>query len=180
MRPAMRFPLRSMCSHHRGHRYISIRRFTKPNLTPFGRPLHRALHPIRSHFFPHTFITMSFCKDCISGMKLLFLRDHEHQRDDPLQVLVTKAHPKVNPIILILSHSYFKTPTGTYEEINGIKTYVATPTTDYPKNKAILYISDVFGLELQNNRVRRTRLAIPGLRIFTDEAYSAPSRRFCS
>ena len=113
-------------------------------------------------------------------MRLLFLRGHEHERDDFLQVLVTKAHPKVNPITLILSHSYFKTPTGTYEEINGIKTYVATPTTDYPKNKAILYISDVFGLELQNNRVRRTRLAIPDLRIFTDEAYSAPSRRFCS
>ena len=119
---------------------------------------------------------MSFCKDCISGMELLFLRDHEHQRDDPFQVLVMKAHPKVNPIILILCHSHFQPPTGTYEEINGIKTYVATPTTDYPKNKAILYISDVFGLELQNNRVRPTRLAIPDLRIFTDEVYSAPSR----
>jgi hypothetical protein len=46
---------------------------------------------------------------------------------------------------------------GTYEEINGIQTYVATPKTDFPKDKAILYITDVYGLELNNNRVRRAR-----------------------
>jgi len=43
---------------------------------------------------------------------------------------------------------------GTYEEINGIKTYVATPKTNYPKDKAVLYLPDVFGLELLNNRAR--------------------------
>ncbi|KAI0252938.1 Alpha/Beta hydrolase protein [Lactifluus subvellereus] len=58
---------------------------------------------------------MSFCKDCISGVR------HEG------------------------------TPEGTYEEINGIRTYVATPQTDYPKDKAIIYLTDVFGLELPNN-----------------------------
>jgi len=42
---------------------------------------------------------------------------------------------------------------GSYEEINGIKTYVATPKTDYPKDKAILYLPDVFGIELNNNLV---------------------------
>ncbi|KAF8271804.1 dienelactone hydrolase endo-1,3,1,4-beta-D-glucanase [Lactarius quietus] len=36
------------------------------------------------------------------------------------------------------------TPEGTYEEIKGIKTYVATPKTDYPKDKAILYLTDAF------------------------------------
>ena len=38
--------------------------------------------------------------------------------------------------------------------INGIKTYVATPKVDYPKDKAIIYVPDVFGFELPNNRVR--------------------------
>jgi hypothetical protein len=38
--------------------------------------------------------------------------------------------------------------------INGIKTYVATPKVDYPKDKAIIYLPDVFGFELPNNRVR--------------------------
>jgi dienelactone hydrolase len=37
--------------------------------------------------------------------------------------------------------------------INGIKTYVATPKGDYPKDKAIIYLPDVFGLELPNNVV---------------------------
>jgi hypothetical protein len=38
--------------------------------------------------------------------------------------------------------------------INGIKTYVATPKVDYPKDKAVIYLTDVFGLELPNNLVR--------------------------
>jgi len=37
--------------------------------------------------------------------------------------------------------------------INGIKTYVGTPKADYPKDKAIIYLPDIFGLELPNNRV---------------------------
>lgn len=45
---------------------------------------------------------------------------------------------------------------GTYEQINGIKTYVATPKTDYPKDKVILYLTDVFGLELNNNCVSQS------------------------
>jgi hypothetical protein len=46
---------------------------------------------------------------------------------------------------------------GTYEEINGIRTYVATPKTDCPKDKAILFLTDVYGLELNNNLARRAR-----------------------
>ena len=38
--------------------------------------------------------------------------------------------------------------------INGIKTYVATPKADYPKDKAVIYLTDVFGLEHPNNPVR--------------------------
>ncbi|KAH8998162.1 chlorocatechol-degradation protein [Lactarius akahatsu] len=65
--------------------------------------------------FLRTSTSMSFCKNCISGVR------HEG------------------------------TAEGTYEQINGIKTYVATPKTDYPKDKAILFLTDVFGLELNNN-----------------------------
>jgi dienelactone hydrolase len=35
------------------------------------------------------------------------------------------------------------------EEINGIKTYVATPKVDYPKDKVVLYLTDVFGLDFR-------------------------------
>ncbi|KAH9991592.1 alpha/beta-hydrolase [Russula vinacea] len=50
---------------------------------------------------------MSFCKDCISGVR------------------------------------YEGTAEGTYEEINGIKTYVATPKVDHPKDKAVIYLTDL-------------------------------------
>jgi len=45
------------------------------------------------------------------------------------------------------------TPVGKFEEINGVKTYVALPSTDFPKDKAILFLTDIFGVELQNSRL---------------------------
>ena len=47
----------------------------------------------------------------------------------------------LNPILL-----------GTYETIGGYKCYVATPKGDYPKDKVVLFLTDVFGIELVNNR----------------------------
>ena len=43
--------------------------------------------------------------------------------------------------------------TGKIEEIGGVKSYVATPAGEYPKEKAILFLPDAFGLELINNQV---------------------------
>ena len=43
---------------------------------------------------------------------------------------------------------------GKWEKIGGIDTYVATPSGDYPKNKVILFLPDVFGPQLINARVR--------------------------
>ncbi|KAF8159866.1 dienelactone hydrolase endo-1,3,1,4-beta-D-glucanase [Crassisporium funariophilum] len=42
------------------------------------------------------------------------------------------------------------TPTGKWEKIGGVDCYVATPTVDFPKNKAILFLTDVFGPQLIN------------------------------
>ncbi|KAL5492296.1 hypothetical protein ACEPAI_3743 [Sanghuangporus weigelae] len=46
-------------------------------------------------------------------------------------------------------------PTGKIEGINGVQTYVALPPSgkEYDKTKAILYLTDVFGIQLVNNRV---------------------------
>jgi len=63
------------------------------------------------------------------------------------------------------------TPEGTYEEINGIKTYVATPKTDYPKDKAVLYVTDVFGLELPNNRLLPDDFARNGFKVYVPELF---------
>ncbi|KAJ7708959.1 Alpha/Beta hydrolase protein [Mycena rosella] len=45
------------------------------------------------------------------------------------------------------------TPEGKIETIGGIECYVATPTVDYPKNKVLLFLTDVFGLPLVNNKL---------------------------
>ncbi|THH08253.1 hypothetical protein EW145_g2824 [Phellinidium pouzarii] len=45
--------------------------------------------------------------------------------------------------------------TGKIETINGVRTYVAIPPADcdYPKEKALLFLPDVYGLELLNARL---------------------------
>ena len=39
------------------------------------------------------------------------------------------------------------------EKIGGIDCYVATPKGDYAKEKVVLFLTDVFGIPLINNRV---------------------------
>ncbi|KAF8271806.1 alpha/beta-hydrolase [Lactarius quietus] len=63
------------------------------------------------------------------------------------------------------------TPEGTWEVINGIKTYVATPKTDYPKDKVILYLTDVFGLELNNNRLVIDDFARNGFKVYAPDLF---------
>jgi hypothetical protein len=43
---------------------------------------------------------------------------------------------------------------GKWEKIGGVDSYVATPTGEYPQNKAILFLPDVFGGQLPNAQVR--------------------------
>jgi hypothetical protein len=45
------------------------------------------------------------------------------------------------------------TPKGKTEIIDGHEVYVATPTKDYPKQEALLLLTDVYGLALNNNKV---------------------------
>lgn len=42
---------------------------------------------------------------------------------------------------------------GGIEEIGGIKTYVVRPEKEYAVDKAVLYLGDIFGIELPNNCV---------------------------
>lgn len=46
-----------------------------------------------------------------------------------------------------------RTIPGKWEKIGGVDTYVATPSGDYPKDKAILFLTDVFGPQLINAQV---------------------------
>ncbi len=45
---------------------------------------------------------------------------------------------------------------GKVEQIGGVDCYIATPSVEYPTDKVILYIPDVFGIQLVNHKVRRS------------------------
>lgn len=70
------------------------------------------------------------------------------------QAFVTRVPPRVCHVNHIVHTSISPSfVTGKEEIINSVKTYVATPTGDYPKDKAILFLPDVFGIELINSQV---------------------------
>ena len=66
---------------------------------------------------------------------------------------LTKAHPKVG-YPQDLPSQVMTIDKGKWEKIGGVDSYVATPTGDYPQNKAILFLPDVFGPQLPNAQVR--------------------------
>ncbi|KAI0369103.1 hypothetical protein BV20DRAFT_1053402 [Pilatotrama ljubarskyi] len=43
-------------------------------------------------------------------------------------------------------------PEGNIQQIGGVECYVSTPAGDYPKDKVVLFLSDVFGIPLVNNK----------------------------
>ena len=70
-----------------------------------------------------------------------------------VQVFATKAPLRVRLSRQIIIHVDLILFAGKLEIIEGVQSYVATPTVDYPKEKIILYLSDVFGHQLINCQV---------------------------
>jgi len=66
---------------------------------------------------------------------------------------------------------YEGTAEGAFEEINGIKTYVVTPKVDYPKDKVVLYLTDILGLEFPNNRLLAGDFARNGFKIYAPDLF---------
>jgi len=63
-------------------------------------------------------------------------------------------------------------PTGKWEEINGVKSYVATPSKDYPKDKAIIFLTDLFGPDLINNRLLADDFAHNGFKTIVPDYFN--------
>ncbi|KAF6742995.1 dienelactone hydrolase endo-1,3,1,4-beta-D-glucanase [Ephemerocybe angulata] len=64
-------------------------------------------------------------------------------------------------------------PQGKVEEIGGINTYVAIPTEDdYPKDTVILFLTDVFGLELVNNKLLADDFARNGWKVVVPDLFN--------
>lgn len=57
-------------------------------------------------------------------------------------------------------------PAGKLETINGVLTYVALPETEYPKDKAILFLPDIFGVELSNAKLLADDFAKNGFQVY--------------
>ncbi|KAF5392187.1 hypothetical protein D9757_001374 [Collybiopsis confluens] len=56
------------------------------------------------------------------------------------------------------------TPKGKWEKIGGIDCYVGIPQdVEYPKDKALLFLSDVFGMQLVNNQLLVDDFAANGI-----------------
>ena len=78
---------------------------------------------------------MSFCKDCVRGESRSIIS------------ALNSTHQKASGV------RWEGTPEGKIEKINGVDAYVATPTQDYPKDKVLLLLTDIFGVPLVNTQV---------------------------
>ncbi|KAJ7665923.1 dienelactone hydrolase [Mycena polygramma] len=64
------------------------------------------------------------------------------------------------------------TAEGKYETIGGVQCYVATPTVDYPKDKVVLFLTDVFGLALINNLLLADDFARNGFKTIVPDLFN--------
>jgi len=58
------------------------------------------------------------------------------------------------------------TPKGTIEKINGFEVYVTLPEKEYAKEKAILFLTDAFGMRFENNQLLADDFAANGFAVY--------------
>ncbi|KIK64639.1 hypothetical protein GYMLUDRAFT_981895 [Collybiopsis luxurians FD-317 M1] len=63
-------------------------------------------------------------------------------------------------------------PQGKWEEVNGVNYYIATPTTHFPKDKAILFITDLFEPQLINSRLLADDFAANGFKTVIPDIFN--------
>lgn len=63
------------------------------------------------------------------------------------------------------------TPEGKWEEIGGVRCYVGTPSVDYPKDKVVLFLTDVFGPQLVNAQLLVDDFARNGFRTIAPDYF---------
>ncbi|EJD49375.1 alpha/beta-hydrolase [Auricularia subglabra TFB-10046 SS5] len=66
----------------------------------------------------------------------------------------------------IVAVAHEGTPTGKIENIGGVDTYVALPEGDYPKDKALLFLPNVFGYKFPNNQLLADDFARNGFQVY--------------
>ncbi|KAJ6632109.1 chlorocatechol-degradation protein [Mycena sp. CBHHK59/15] len=61
---------------------------------------------------------------------------------------------------------------GKTATIDGVECYIATPTTPYPKDKALIFLTDIFGLALPNNCLLANDFARNGFKTIVIDLFS--------
>ncbi|KAF7333527.1 Dienelactone hydrolase endo-1,3,1,4-beta-D-glucanase [Mycena venus] len=64
------------------------------------------------------------------------------------------------------------TPEGKIETIGGIECYVATPTIPHPKERMLIFLTDIFGLALPNNRLLADDFARNGFKTIIPDLFT--------
>ncbi|KAL4252870.1 AB hydrolase superfamily protein [Abortiporus biennis] len=64
------------------------------------------------------------------------------------------------------------TPEGTIQQIGGVECYVSTPPGDYPKDKVVLVLTDVFGIPLNNNKLLADGFAKNGFKTIIPDLFN--------
>ncbi|KAJ7099938.1 dienelactone hydrolase endo-1,3,1,4-beta-D-glucanase [Mycena belliarum] len=68
------------------------------------------------------------------------------------------------------------TPEGKIDKLGGVECYIATPTVDYPKDKVVLFLTDVFGLALKNNLLMADDFARNGFKTIVPDLFNGDPR----
>ncbi|KAK7681810.1 hypothetical protein QCA50_015157 [Cerrena zonata] len=63
------------------------------------------------------------------------------------------------------------TPEGEIKEIGGIRSYVTTPKGDYAKDKVLLFLPDVFGIDLDNGKLLADTFAEAGYPVIVPDLF---------
>ncbi|KAE9401673.1 alpha beta-hydrolase [Gymnopus androsaceus JB14] len=61
---------------------------------------------------------------------------------------------------------------GTWEEINGVNCYIATPSSEYSKEKVLLLLSDLFSPQLVNTQLLGDGFAANGFKTIIPDYYN--------
>ncbi|KAG6825847.1 hypothetical protein H0H92_002195 [Tricholoma furcatifolium] len=93
---------------------------------------------------------MSLCKDCVSGKPVFIV----------LEAWLT---------MIMSGVIHDGEAQGKWEDINGVNCYVATPSVEYPKDKVILFLTDVFGPQLINNQLLADSFANNGFKVIVPD-----------
>ncbi|CAL1702668.1 unnamed protein product [Somion occarium] len=64
------------------------------------------------------------------------------------------------------------TPEGKIEKIGGIRSYIATPHGEYSKDKVIVFIPDVFGIDMDNGKLLADAFAHDGYKVVAPDLFN--------